>query len=348
MFNDLLSEFTGQLKVKNYSAATIGSYRLHLAGLSAAARPHVGQQAGFFGYLQSQGIDDIRQVNKAALQGYQLFLFNCRTKEGNALAAGTIGVKLRAVKRLFAYLAETNHILLNPAENIKEPKQAHKLPRNVLTAGEANRILSMPNESTIIGIRDRAILEVFYSTGLRLSELINLTLFDCDLVGGYVRVNCGKGSKDRVVPLGSLAAQHVKRYVSQVRPEYVRPHKSGPVLFMTRYGTKLSPCLMQIMVRRYARLAGVGKRVTPHTFRHTFATELVRGNADITAVQKMLGHASLAATQVYVHVAGCEVKRTHEVCHPREQDVMEDAVPQIRSKCLRPRRYRSGGNDERV
>lgn len=230
MFVDLLSEFTGQLKIKNYSAATVKSYQGHLAG--------------FFGYLQSQGIDDIRQVDKAVLQEYQLFLFNCRTKEGAALSCGTIGIKLRAVKGLFAFLAETNHILLNPAEGLQEPKPAMKLPKAVLTVDEANRILSMPNESTLIGIRDRAILEVFYSTGIRLSELINLTLFDCDLVGGYVRVNAGKGAKDRTVPLGSLAAQHVKRYVSQVRPVYVRPHKSRPVLFLTRYGTKLSTCLL--------------------------------------------------------------------------------------------------------
>lgn len=325
MFNDLLSEFIGQLKVKNYSASTVESYQGHLAGFCA--------------YLQSQGLSDIRNVGKAALQGYQLYLFNCRAKEGAALTAGTIGVKLRAVKKFFAWLAETNHILVNPAESLQEPKQAHKLPKAALTAREADRILSMPKETTLIGIRDRAILEVFYSTGIRLSELIGLTLFDCDLVGGYVRINSGKGAKDRVVPLGSRAAQHVKRYVSQVRPEYVRPDKSGNILFLTRYGTKLTPSDLQRIVRRYAVMAGVSQRVTPHTFRHTFATALVRNDADLVAVQKMLGHARLAATQVYVRAAGSEVKQTHERAHPREKDIVDDVRPQIRSKKRLPQAY---------
>jgi len=331
-FNELLAGFVEHLKVKNYSAGTVEAYQM--------------QVRLFLSWLQTQGISDIRSVGKAALQGYHLSLLNCRTKDGTALSLRTIENKLHPVKGLFTWLEQSNRILVNPAESMKVPKVAG-LPKAVLNADEAALVLTAPNESTLIGLRDRAILEVFYSTGIRLSELINLTLFDCDLVGGYVRVNNGKGAKDRVVPLGSKAAQQVKEYVSQVRPEYERAGKSGNVLFLTRYGTKLKPLSVQIMVRRYARLAGIKKKVTPHAFRHSFATALVRNDADLVAVQKMLGHASLNTTQVYVRVSGIEVKRTHARAHPREKDGMDDAVPQLISKGRLPQRLsrvRHGGS----
>lgn len=328
-FNELLAGFVEYLKVKNYSEATVKAYQM--------------QVRLFLSWLVTQGISDIRSVGKAALQGYHLSLINCRTKEGAALSLRTIENKLHPVKGLFAWLEQSNCILVNPAEGMEVPKAA-RLPKAVLNADEAALVLAAPNEATLIGLRDRAILEVFYSTGIRLSELINLTLFDCDLAGGYVRVNSGKGNKDRVVPLGSKAVQQVKEYVSQVRPEYERPEKSGNALFLTRYGTKLKHLAVQIMVRRYARLAGIKKKVTPHAFRHSFATALVRNDADLVAVQKMLGHASLNTTQVYVRVSGIEVKRTHARAHPREKDIIDDVVPLIQSKGRLRQRFQEGAN----
>jgi integrase/recombinase XerD len=237
------------------------------------------------------------------------------------------------VRRLFEYLEMMNRILVNPAEKFKEPKKETRLPRVVLTAKETRRILDAPNLSLEIGIRDRAILEVFYSTGIRLGELLRLTIFDCDLQGGLLRVNNGKGAKDRVVPLGRHAVKFLQTYLAKVRPRYTSWKRAERCLFVGRLGVPLSQQAVQKMVRNYARAAGIRKKVTPHTFRHTFATELVRNGAEITAVQKMLGHADLSVTQLYTHVAGVEVKKTHRLSHPRERDaaVKEDIAPDIRT-----------------
>ncbi|MBI5805551.1 tyrosine-type recombinase/integrase [candidate division TA06 bacterium] len=322
--NDILSAFTGQLKVKNYSAKSIAAYSGHLAG--------------FFAYLKSQGIGDIRQVNKGAITAYLLSLREHLTKAGKPYSTSTMCLKVRAVKRLFEYLEKANVVLINPAEDIKEPKKATSLPRSVLTPEEARKILDAPNLSTTAGIRARAILEAFYSTGLRLEEMARLTIYDCDLQGGYLRVNKGKGAKDRVIPLGKHAARFLKEYITHIRPQWTKNNKGVKALLVNRQGQALSTEVIGIMVRTYARKAGITKKVSPHTFRHTFATQLVKNGADITAVQKMLGHSDLSATQVYLRVAGTEVKRTHSKSHPREREKEPGITPHIKSIKQPPQR----------
>jgi integrase/recombinase XerD len=287
--------------------------------------------AGLFGYLQTKGITDIRQVTRAMLKDYQLKITEQRDHKGQGYTIATISIKLRAVKRFFGYLEETNQILVNPAEYLKGPEKEARLPRVVLTEDEARKILDQPNLSTMTGIRDRTILEVFYATGIRLEELVGLTIYDCDLQGGLLRVNKGKFAKDRVVPLGRHAVRFLREYITHVRPHHTRTNKAIRTLFVNQQGQPLSKTVIQIMVRTSARGAGVKKKVTPHVFRHTFATQLVKNGADITAVQKMLGHAHLKVTHLYVKVAGVEVKKTHKTHHPRERDraFKEETTPQI-------------------
>jgi len=302
-FADLLFAFKEHLRVKNYSPATIRTYSDYLQR--------------FFSFLGRKEITDIRQVSRQLLKDYQLKLTEHR--DPKPYTPATIGLNIRAIKCFFEYLEKTNQVLINPAEHLKEPKKESRLPRVVLSKEEAMKILEQPNLSTLRGIRDRAILEVFYSTGIRLEEMAGLTIYDCDLQGGFLRVNKGKFAKDRVIPLGRHAVRFLKEYITHARPKQTknRPLRS---LFVNREGLPLSKVMIQIIVKSSARAAGIKKKVTPHTFRHSFATELVRNGADITAVQKMLGHSDLRVTQLYTRVAGVEVKRTHSRHHPREKD----------------------------
>jgi integrase/recombinase XerD len=287
----------------------------------------------FLKHLEALGIADVKSVTRDHLQAYQLKL-----AEHGAYTTATISLKLRSVKRFFEYLEESGAILINPAEHIKEPKKETRLPRAILTRDEARKILDQPNLSTLIGIRDRAVLEVFYSTGIRLEEMVRLTIFDCDLQGGFLRVNKGKFAKDRVVPLGRYAVKFLKEYITKVRPHFTKrvwSTRGERILFLNKYGSPLSSMVAMIMVRGYAKAAGVSKikKVTSHVFRHTFATELVKNGADITAVQKMLGHSDLRVTHIYTRVAGVDVKKTHSQSHPREKDKeqKEDITPDIKS-----------------
>jgi integrase/recombinase XerD len=303
-FNELFFSFTERLRVKNYSPSTRAAYTTELRF--------------FFDYLKEKGVSDIKSVTVDLLKEYQLALF--AQKEAKGLTVAYVCMKTRAVKRFFEHLEASGLLLVNPAEQIKEPKIESRLPRAVLTEDEARNIMNQPKLKTLIGVRDRCVLEVLYSTGVRLEELTNLTIFDCDLQGGLLRVNKGKGSKDRVVPMGKHAVRFLKEYIAKVRPHYTRTNRQLKTLFMNHLCRPLAKQTVEVLVKNYAKQAGVQKQVTPHVFRHTFATELLRNGADITSVQKMLGHADLRNTHIYTRVAGCDVKKTHSMSHPREKD----------------------------
>lgn len=311
---ELLADFRERLKVKHYSPRSVEAYCQHLKM--------------FLAYLNKTGIADITCVTEETVTGYLTGL--------NSLAAATLAVKLRSIKRFLSFLTETNRILINPTERLKEPKRGSRLPKVILTEPEVKMILDRPDLSTMTGLRDRTILEVFYSTGVRLEELVNLTIYDVDLQGGQLRVNKGKGAKDRVIPMGKHAVVFLREYIAKVRPRLTK-NRQIRNLFIDRYAGPLAKQVVEIMVRRYAKDAGTMKKVTPHTFRHTFATILLRNGADITAIQRMLGHASLKNTQIYAHVAGLEVKKTHTASHPREKDPPEADQPGTKKKYRRPR-----------
>jgi integrase/recombinase XerD len=306
--NDLLFGFTGHMKVKGYSPATRAHYTGHLQG--------------FITWLGTIGITDFTRVTRDILIAWQASI--ARRPD---YSVATVSIKVRSVKRFFEYLESSNHILINPAEYLKEPKKEARLPRAVLTESEARKILDQPNLSTLCGIRDRTILEVFYSTGVRLEELFRLTIYDVDLQGGLLRVNKGKGAKDRVVPLGRHAVTFLREYITRVRPHHTRKNKQVRTLFVSQFGTPISRQVIGRMIAFCAKQAGIVKHVTPHVFRHTFATALVKNGADLTAMSRMLGHTTLSATRIYTRVAGVDVKKTHETSHPREKDKHDDAKP---------------------
>ena len=312
--NELLFLFKEHLKVLNRTSATIESYcenaRLYLAEMDK----------------------DIKAVTASDMKAYVASLFAHKTDDNKKYATSTVIVKVRALKRFFEFLENANHIFINPMEYIQEPKKEKKQPRPVLTVKEVQKILEQPNLGTLIGIRDRTVLELFYSTGIRLNELCNLTIYDADLQGGMLRINQGKGQKDRVVPMGKHAVRFLREYITKVRPHYTKKHPRNRSLIVDRYGKPISKQMVGIHVRNYARDAKVKKKVSPHTFRHTFATELVKNGADILAVQKMLGHVHLVTTQEYIRALGLDLKKAHTKSHPREKDkVKPNAVkPQIK------------------
>lgn len=301
-FNDLIFRFKEHLKVLNRSSSTIKAYCLHIKA------------------FWRSGIGDITKITREAIESYIATLYDYRDKDGKGYTTSTIGLKIRSIKRFFEFLEFANVVFINPAEFIHEPKKEKRLPKDILTTKETSAILDRPNLGTLTGIRNRAILEVFYSTGIRIRELLRLTIYDADLQGGLLRINKGKGAKDRVVPLGRHAVRFLREYITRVRPRFTRHNRALRNLFVNYYSRPLDRQVISIMIRTYSREAGIKKQVTAHTFRHTFAYQLIKNGADIRAVQKMMGHASLGTTQEYLKRAGVELKKEHKRSHPREQD----------------------------
>ena len=309
IFEEGLKEFVRCMDVKGYSPGTKVAYATHLAK--------------FFEYLEGKGIRDVRRVGKDLLRAYLLFLGELKTKEGKPLGWGTVCVRVRSVKRFFEWLEATQQILLNPADSIQEPKRKSRLPKFVLSEEQVEKMMATCDLGKASGLRSRAILEVFYSTGIRLGELLALRVEDINLDEGLLRVNEGKGAKDRVVPLGKQAGMFLKSYLMEIRPKMVRKGADDGRLWMSLYGTPLSVPSVQMVVKKAARSAGIENLVSPHTLRHTFATHMVRNGADILLVSQLLGHSDLKVTQIYVRVAGIEVKKAHEETHPREKDAVD-------------------------
>ncbi|MFT5367920.1 MAG: integrase/recombinase XerC [Candidatus Latescibacterota bacterium] len=228
----------------------------------------------------------------------------------------SIARKLASLRTFFGFLCTMGHLQRNPTLLVRPPKQEKSLPVH-LNINEANRTMEIPSPSSILGVRDRAILELFYSTGIRLRELAGLTLGALDLDAGLVRV-VGKGDKERLVPVGKPAQQALKAYLARraelfgdkVSPDSVR------YVFLGRSGKVLSPSGVQRRVERHIE-AATGRKLSPHTLRHTFATHMLDAGADLNAVKELLGHASLSTTQIYTHVSVERLKKAYRQAHPR-------------------------------
>jgi len=293
-----LAAFVERLKVLRYSPATL------------ICREHSLRR--FFQWLGETGLTDVRDVTKQTVRDYQEYLLGRYTTH-------TAHVHLISLRRFFEHLEKTDVLLINPTAGVPLPKMEDRLPRNVLTPDEARRILDAPDAKTKKGIRDKAILETFYSTGIRLEEMSRLTVHDVDL-SGYVRVNRGKGARDRVVPLGVKAADCVRDYLQQVRVEWARDNPDERALWLAGYWPHhpIQKQIIAVMARRYAKVAGLTKTVSPHVWRHTCATHLVSNGANIACAQLLLGHRTLRTTQIYTRVSVPEIRVTHAETHPRK------------------------------
>lgn len=230
------------------------------------------------------------------------------------LAPATIRRQISAVRTYYRFLVAEGHATRDPSARLESPKQWRRLP-SVLAGTEVERLLAAPNTDEPLAIRDRALLEFAYATGARVSELVGLSLQDVLYEEGVARI-FGKGGKERIVPVGRRALGAVALYAREIRPRFDRGKGRG-IVFLNARGTPLSRVGAWSIIKRAARLAGLTKRVTPHTLRHTFATHLLEGGADLRAVQEMLGHADLGTTQLYTHVDRDYLRTVHKTYHPR-------------------------------
>lgn len=280
---------------RNLSENTIASYKNDLVSL--------------LNYLKDSGVDDPSKITPKNLNDF----FGLLNKLG--LSSRSAARYYSSVKGFFGYLLSNKYLEINPMEKISSPKVSKALP-NVLNINEIEGILSGPDTSKKLELRDKTLLETFYACGLRVSELINLKISDLFLNEEMIRV-FGKGSKERFVPIGSSAIKWIEEYLKNSRPLLEKRAKSQHVLFLSSRGTKLSRMGVWKIVDKYAKLAGIRKEVHPHTFRHSFATHLLEGGADLRAVQEMLGHVDISTTQIYTHIDRDYIKQVHRDYHPR-------------------------------
>jgi len=224
-------------------------------------------------------------------------------------------VRLAAIRSYFRWLTKNNYILSNPAADLELPRAEKRLPRTVLTAREAEIILGLPNTRTLAGLRDRAILEMLYSTGMRRMELVNLKIFDVDVERGILLIRQGKGMKDRMIPIGDRALAWMKKYLEDVRPKLAMNPDDG-TLFLTKEGSPFARGGLTNLIRLYMDKADLGKTGSCHVFRHTMATLMLEGGADIRYIQQMLGHANISTTEIYTRVSIRKLKEIYMATHP--------------------------------
>lgn len=291
--------------------ATLTSYNDYLRldrGLSSrSCLVYVQAASDLQRYLRGRK-KGFQQADSRILFEFFNFLFN------KGLSATSIALKISALRNFFAYLIEEGLIPVNPLENIDSPKLVRKLPV-VLTIKEVEEILAQDFGNSRQGIRDRAIMEFFYSSGARVSEVIGLRLDDIFYDLQTVRL-MGKGDKQRLVPLGKPALMALEDYIDNSRPAYCGP-STGDAVFLTSHRKPFTRDSLFKLVRKYVRRAGISKPVSPHTFRHSFATHLLEGGADLRAVQEMLGHADISTTEIYTQIDREYLKEIHNIYHPR-------------------------------
>lgn len=296
-----LVRFTAWQQEKNYSAATIEAREVYIRY--------------FLLWCLDRGLNRPQDITKPILERYQRYLFLYRKEDGQPLTTRSQHTRITPLRAFFKWLARHNHILYNPASELELPRLERRLPKHVLTIREAETVLAQPDLGTPTGIRDRAMLETLYSTGMRRMELLQLHLHDVDADRGTVMIRQGKGKRDRMIPIGERALAWIAKYRDDVRPELAAGSDDG-TLFLSNLGERFTPNRLTQLVRDHVNAAGIGKTGACHLFRHTMATLMLENGADIRFIQAMLGHADLSTTQIYTQVSIRMLKDIHTATHP--------------------------------
>lgn len=293
---ELLDEFSDTLWLEDgLSRNTLDSYRRDLKN--------------FTNWMEQHTHSDLLRATQADIQAYLAFLAVAQKARATSISRA-----ISSIKRLYQYLLRKGSVSEDPTLQIASPKQPRNLPKT-LTEQDVEILLHGPDIETALGLRDRAMLEVLYACGLRVTELVELTVAQVSFDMGVVRI-MGKGSKERLVPLGEEALEWIKRYLNEARHTLLN-QKTSNVMFVTARGAGMTRQMFWYLIKRHARHSGLHKPLSPHTLRHAFATHLLNHAADLRVVQLLLGHANISTTQIYTHVARERLKQLHAVHHPR-------------------------------
>ncbi|MBT4512201.1 MAG: tyrosine recombinase XerC [Chloroflexi bacterium] len=302
---EMLSKYVRYLTVeRNLSPFTIRNYSTDILH--------------FFNFLKMEEIESLEDIDHSIIRNYLGQLLD------NGTVRASISRKMSALRSFFRYLNQQNIITNDPVSKISGPKQEKRLP-TFLTSEEILDLLNAPDTSTPQGVRDLAILEMLYASGLRVSEIASLDMGSVDMETFQIRV-WGKGAKERIVLMGQPAAEILQQYMDFGRNKLLGKKKER-ALFLNRYGQRIGERRIQHLIKKYAQQAGIGGRVFPHMLRHTFATHMLNGGADLRVVQELLGHANLASTQIYTHVTRSQMRSRYLEAHPRSQEATKTVRP---------------------
>ncbi|MDD4894297.1 MAG: site-specific tyrosine recombinase XerD [Candidatus Omnitrophica bacterium] len=293
--NELAEAFLNYLSVeRGLSRNTIISYREDINA--------------YIDFLKASRIDSFSLTKKNDISDFML------SQKDKGISANSVARRLAAIKALYRFLVRERILKADPSNLIDSPKLWKKIPQT-LSTNEVDALLSQPNIRQTQGIRDRAILEALYATGMRVSEAVNLKKDNVNLDVGFLRC-IGKGNKERIVPLGKKAITSISKYLNEARPHLLKG-KESELLFLNRFGKTISRQSLWKMIKRYAKEARIKKPIRPHILRHSFATHLLERGADLRSVQEMLGHANISTTQIYTHISKERLKAIHKMFHPR-------------------------------
>jgi len=325
-FERHFSEHTG----KCYSA-DLQQYGAFLAGLPEAARGYEGEGEG--GHAEggggtatavATGVETlIVQADVNTIRRFLAFLNDQRYSKA------TTARKLATLRSFYKFLVRRGRVTTSPVAAIRTPKQEKRLPR-CLDAEKMNVLLSSPDTGTLLGARDRAMLETLYSTGLRVSELVGLNLSDVDYLGEVIHVR-GKGKRERICPIGATALQAIQQYLTHRNADARKERFDGQALFVNKHGQRLSTRSVRRKLDKYLLQAGLDPRISPHTLRHSFATHMLNNGADLRVVQELLGHRSISTTQIYTHLTTNRLKQVYDQAHPRSEGTVGAPGPSGRS-----------------
>ncbi len=300
--NHLLPGYLEELKLLNRSLLTIRNERNALKQL--------------FRFLEGESITELDRLNSEAITLYQEELTYRLTDKGKQLSALTRQKYLCTLRNFTSYLHEKDYLARDLGKDIKLPQHPKRLPKVILDASEIKKLLAAPNMRTNDGYRNRIILELLYDTGIRAAEMAAVTTADLDLTNGYLHIRSGKGARDRVVPVSSKVCKLIKNYLLMIRPVMVKGKETS--LVVNRWGTKMTPTAIWYAVKTSTKHAGIKKNISPHTFRHSCATHMLKNGAPIRHIQELLGHESLESTQIYTKVTINDLKEIHAKYHPGE------------------------------
>ncbi len=308
-----VEEYLAYLSRRGYAAKTARAHGHALAVCAAFIR------------REFSDAEEITEITRAMVLAYEKYLASRMDATGKPMTRARRGTYLSVMKRFFAWLVKEERLYADPTAAVVLPKKREEIVKDVLSVEEMDRLLRFCAGHSVKGLRDRAVLEMLYSAGLRADELVHLRLKDVDLAEKLVFVRKGKGGRERTVPFGESARYWLERYLAKSRVRLIRPLPSGieqedhDVFFVSNWGLPLSCSALLRIVRRWVKSAGIEKRITTHTFRHSCASHMLKGKADIRYVQMQLGHRSIRTTERYLKIEISDLQEVHARTHPLER-----------------------------